>query len=86
MIERFGDGGDLRELWIRGLHRPARRKDRGVARDRRPRQEYELGNRHRVAERPIPAAMRAVRPLLAGRNALLGPGTAYERASGGYLS
>ena len=54
-------GGDLRALWLRGLHRPARRKDRGVARDRRPRQEYKLGNRHRVAERPIPAAMRAVR-------------------------
>jgi FkbM family methyltransferase len=34
-----------------------------LPRDRRPRQEYELGNRHRVAERPIPAAMRAVRAL-----------------------
>ena len=35
-------------------------KSRSVSRDCCPRQEYKLGNRHRVAERTILAAMRAI--------------------------
>ena len=37
---------DLRDLWLRGVHRPARREDRGNAGNLRPRQEHELGDRH----------------------------------------
>jgi Methyltransferase FkbM domain len=40
------------------VHRPARRKDRGVAGDLRSWQEYELGERNRVAQCSILTTMR----------------------------
>ena len=57
--------GHMRRLRLRCVHRATRRDDRGVACDRRAGQEYELGHRHRVAERPVCAAMSAWRQSLA---------------------
>src|SRR5215469_1297586 len=59
----------------------ARREDRGIAGDLRPRQEYELGDRHRVAQCPILTAMRflaanstaAIPPLIRIRPPVRGP-------------